>query len=332
MAHPKQLAMAAQLGRPIARLPMADPALAPELRAMVEQIMTERDRIPVQVAMERFAAAVYLTGELDLGLRAAQYAQPSDFEALHWVATSAATWSDACESLCRYARVLNEAAEYRLEVCGDKAHIILENSIPLPREASDFQLAAFHLMIQHWVPSDWPELEIWVKHEQPASIAAYREVFAHCKLVFRAAFDGFVYDAARLRVALPTADPARHRRLRAQIEQLLRAWPPGDDLVARARLDIIETIRHGDVAADRTAARLGVSRRTLTRRLEQAGTSYSALLKEARYRTAIHYLQNSTHTVEDIAFLLGYSACTPFVRAFKRWSGSAPFAYRRAHG
>jgi AraC-like DNA-binding protein len=331
MVHSKQLTMAAQLSRPLARLLLRDPAIAPELKEHLLRLMTQRDRVPVRAALERFAAAVVMTSDPDLGLHAAQYAHPGDFEALEWVATSAATWNDACETVCRYARMLNEAAEYRIEVCADKAHVILGSTLPLRREISDFQLAAFHLTIQHWLPSVWPELAVWMRHEQPASIASYREVFPHCKLVFRAPFDGFVYDAARLHTVLPTADPVRHHQLRAQIEQLLRAVPLGDGLVARTSLDIIETMRHGNVSAERSAVRLGVSRRTLVRRLGEHGTSYSALLKEARYRTAVHYLQNSSHTVEDIAFLLGYSECAAFVRAFKRWSGSAPFAYRRLH-
>jgi AraC-like DNA-binding protein len=73
-----------------------------------------------------------------------------------------------------------------------------------------------------------------------------------------------------------------------------------------------------------------MTRRTLTRRLAQEGTSYSELLKEARYQTALHYLQHSRHSVEDIAFLVGFSECGPFARAFKRWSGVSPADYRRA--
>jgi AraC-like DNA-binding protein len=50
-------------------------------------------------------------------------------------------------------------------------------------------------------------------------------------------------------------------------------------------------------------------------------TSYSELLKDGRYRTAMHYLKNNRHNVEDIAFRLVFSECACFVRAFKRRSG-----------
>jgi AraC-like DNA-binding protein len=251
---------------------------------------------------------------------------------LEWVATSAATWREANETVCRYARVLNEAADYRVDVCEDKAHLMLGSSVPLPRAAADYQLATYHMALRLRIPEVPPELEVWMKHDAPADTSAYRAIFPDARLVFRAAFDGFVTDAWRLDTPLPTANPGLHDVLRAHADTLLQAQAAGDSLVARVSADIAEGLRKGSVAAVTSAARLGMSRRTLTRQLAQRGTSYSALLNEARYRTAIHYLRNTRLTVEDIAFLLGFSECAPFVRAFRRWSGRAPLEYRRAHG
>ena len=62
--------------------------------------------------------------------------------------------------------------------------------------------------------------------------------------------------------------------------------------------------------------------------LAEHGTSYKECLKQTRYRTAVHYLRHSAQTVEDIAFMLGFSECAPFIRAFRRWSGHTPLEYR----
>ena len=326
----REPALAAQMMRPLGRLLDTLPNVPDELKRRFAAIETS-DRIPFTVGLELVNAAVEVTGDHDLGLRSALYADPRDFEVLEWVATSAETWADACKTICRYVRVLSEVAEYRVEMCGDKVHIIFGSMVPLPRLISDFQLAVFQLAMQRWFPSAWPELAVWMKQEQPADLSGYRRIFPNCKLVFRAAFDGFVYDARRLEIRLPTADRERHSKLRAQVDNLMAELAPIDSIVARVSVDILETLRDGHVAAERTANRLGMARRTLVRRLNQHGTSFSELLKEVRYRTAIHYLQNSSHSVEDIAFLLGYSECAPFVRAFKRWSGRAPFEYRRLH-
>jgi AraC-like DNA-binding protein len=331
MARSKRLYFAAQLQRPLARLLRTRPDVPAELLDRFAKSDGTGERVEMSVGLKLIETAARVTGDPDMGLRSALFAKPGDFEVLEWVCASAATWRDGCETICRYARMLNEAADYRVELCGDKLHVMLGSVVPLQREPSDFQLAAFHLAVQRRIPEVWPELEVWMKHEQPADISAYLAIFPHAKLVFRAAFDGFVYDAYRLDTPLPTADPALHGALRAHADQLLEKIAPGDSLVARTSADILAALRSGKITSEGTAARLGMARRTLVRHLKERGTSYLELLKEARYRTALHYLRNTTHSVEDIAFLLGYSECAPFVRAYKRWSGHAPLEYRRLH-
>jgi AraC-like DNA-binding protein len=174
-----------------------------------------------------------------------------------------------------------------------------------------------------------PELEVWFKHEEPGDVSAYRAIFAHAKLVFGAAFDGFVSNATLLDEPMPTANASLHGVLRAHAEHLLAEYASSENFVERVSADILGSLRAGGSTAEGTAARLGMTRRTLTRRLAERGTSYSELLKEARYRTAMHYLRHTAHSVEDIAFLLGFSECPPFIRAFKRWSGYPPLAYRK---
>jgi AraC-like DNA-binding protein len=181
------------------------------------------------------------------------------------------------------------------------------------------------------IPDVPQELEVWFRHPAPPELTAYEAIFPQTKLVFGAAFDGFVTDAWRLDTPLPTANASLYGVLRAHADHLLQALAPGDGLVERVSKDILSTLREGTATATRTAARLRMTRRTLTRKLAQHGTTYIELLKEERYRTAVHYLRHTTHTVEDIAFLLGFAECSPFVRAFKRWSGSTPLEYRRVH-
>lgn len=77
------------------------------------------------------------------------------------------------------------------------------------------------------------------------------------------------------------------------------------------------------------ARELNVSVRTLRRRLTEAGTSYRALLDEVRRALAQEMLSSTPLTVDDVAIRLGYAEATPFIHAFKRWTGTTPAAYRR---
>jgi AraC-like DNA-binding protein len=78
------------------------------------------------------------------------------------------------------------------------------------------------------------------------------------------------------------------------------------------------------------ASRLGTSPRTLQRRLrEEEQTSHKQLLDEIRHALALRYLDTEGLSIGEAAFLLGFSEPSAFHRAFKRWTGATPGAYRR---
>ena len=100
-------------------------------------------------------------------------------------------------------------------------------------------------------------------------------------------------------------------RMRLVLEFLMRQ--AGEDL--RADVDGLATL-------------VGASRRTLQRHLQQRGQSVSRLLEEARRERALHLLQSPARVI-DVAFELGYNDPSHFTRAFRRWTGAAPSAYRQ---
>jgi AraC-like DNA-binding protein len=300
------------------------------LLARVGVLEASARRVPISTLQRLVGDVVACSGDPALGLRAAMYTELGDFEALAWVAMSAETWRAAMTTACRYARLLNDAAGYRFEVCGDRTHLILGSTVALEPAVADYQLAAYHLAAQLRMPEPPPDFEVWIKHAAPADVAPYRAAFKGAQLVFGAAFDGFVSEARRLDDPLPTAKASLHRVLRVHVDRLLSELPAGDGIVERVSADILATMGKAEHTATRAATRLGMARPSLTRQLAEHGTSFSELLQRARYRTAMHYLRNTRLNVEDIAFLLGFSDCPPFVRAFKRWSGSSPLSYRRS--
>jgi len=84
---------------------------------------------------------------------------------------------------------------------------------------------------------------------------------------------------------------------------------------------------HGKAArAGHVARRLGLSQRTLARRLAREGLSFSKLLSELRLELARRYLVDERLSISDVAWLLGYQDVAAFSNAFKRWTGKAPSA------
>ena len=88
--------------------------------------------------------------------------------------------------------------------------------------------------------------------------------------------------------------------------------------------ELLTVIHKGDVGADNIAARLGISRQTMFRRLKDDETSFSAVLEELRHRLAIQYLKTNKTSVNETAYLTGFSEPAAFSRAFKRWTGTSP--------
>ena len=287
-------------------------------------------RVPVAAGQQFLEYVVGLTGEPNLGLIAARETTVGAFEALEFAAFSAPTWRTSIETAFRYSRVMNEAADFRIEVVDDKAQLVLHSSVPLTRAGIDFQSAAFHVAATRWIDKRPPDLEVWFTYPEPRDLGEHRKTFGEAKLRFGAPWNGFVYDAKWLDTRLASADPSLHAVLREHVERMLAALAPGDSLVEQVRAQVLATLKEGPLAAVDLAARMGVTRRTLTRRLRHEGTTFTELLDDVRRQAALHYLDTSDHSVEDIAFLTGFSESSAFVRAFKRWHGTAPASYRRA--
>lgn len=320
-----------QVMRPFTRMLRQYPQIPSDL--LDEQ--TDADptrRLVMRVSQELLRGAVVLTGDENLGLRAAQQVEVGDFEVFEYVAASAATLRDGIETLFRYTRLMNEAADFRLEEHGTRARVILHSTVELPRAGADFQVAAFHVALaRRRSKHRASDMRASFRHARPADCSIYEEVFGETEVRFGAEFDGLECDATLLDESVQTADAALHSVLRGHVEKLLADLDGDGGWVERVRVDITEHLSSERPTAQKTASRLATSRRTLTRRLADEATSFTQLLGEVRQRTAAHYLEHTEHSVEDIAFLLGYSESPPFVRAFKRWTGTSPLEHRRAH-
>lgn len=105
--------------------------------------------------------------------------------------------------------------------------------------------------------------------------------------------------------------------------------PPAETFAARARRVLLEELELGEPTLARLAARLRMSERTVQRRLGDEGTSMQALLDDVRCEISLRQLAETTRTIAEIAYAVGFAEVRAFHRAFKRWTGSTPAAYRQ---
>ncbi|MEL7028160.1 MAG: helix-turn-helix transcriptional regulator, partial [Pseudomonadota bacterium] len=100
---------------------------------------------------------------------------------------------------------------------------------------------------------------------------------------------------------------------------------------SRTREMIFSEMSEGSLSQEHIARELGVSSRTLRRKLEAENYSFQSLLDECRMRAAaLEFRSRRSVSLSEVAFKLGYSEHSTFSRAFGRWAGMAPQDYRRS--
>lgn len=176
------------------------------------------------------------------------------------------------------------------------------------------------------VGDEFRPLRVDLAYPPPAHADAYRRVFG-CDVRFGQVENAFVYDPSWYGRPLATADPFSHRQL-LEFLDFNRAR-------SREAVEIIEAVErvlrqdlHGRNPVAKVARTLGMSERTLRRRLAESGVSFQSVLDGLRRNRALELLANRRMPVEQVAFAVGYTDPHNFRRAFRRWTGTTPTALR----
>jgi len=137
-----------------------------------------------------------------------------------------------------------------------------------------------------------------------------------------------VFDESSLAVPIVHADARLLDLLQRYADGLLAERAHKDDIVARARRWILQYLHTGEVAVAQLASGLGMSNRTLGRRLAEEGFTPARLIAQLRQELARNYLADRAVPLGRITYLLGYSDLSAFTRAFRRWTGRTPSEWR----
>ena len=127
-----------------------------------------------------------------------------------------------------------------------------------------------------------------------------------------------------------TADPQLQAILEAQVLAMFQRLTKVKAVRDSVRRLLAGELCNGEPNLEQIAPRLHMSARTLHRRLEEEGTSFRQVLAEVRREIGARHLSERRLAIGEIAFLLGFSEPSAFHRAFKRWTGHAPLAYRQS--
>jgi AraC-like DNA-binding protein len=172
---------------------------------------------------------------------------------------------------------------------------------------------------------DWLPREVQLARRKPADVQPFRRFF-RVPLRFDAEQDALVMSAHWLKRRLPEADVGLQGLLQSQIDALEARH--GDDFPGLVRSVLRTGLVTGHASAEQVATLFSMHSRTLTRHLDAFGTSFKALADEGRFEIAQQMLLNTSLGVSQIAASLDYADASAFTRAFRRWTGTTPGAWR----
>lgn len=287
---------------------------------------TEKINMLWELAAERL-------GNPAIGLARPEVTKPAIFDVVAYAMMSCSTLLASLERLAHYLRIVSKAAAIELVPDADGYWLTLDvfgDGQAVPRQRFEFDLITV-LTFSRWVTRhDLHPLAAEFTHPAPATLQPYHDAF-HCPVRFDAPANRLLFSTADLTLPLPTYNPLLvevHDRYAG--EYLDRLDDAG--ISHKIRELIVRRLPDGDPMRGEIANAMCMSERTLQRRLQEEGTSFHQLVDDTRRDLAHQYLKRPRLTLEQVAYLLGFTDQSTFCRACKRWFNMSPGQYRIRHG
>ena len=278
--------------------------------------------------LERIACE--LPDGTDLPLRVGGSMRCDDYGAFGLAWKTASTLRASFTRATRYWRVLTSVAEYEVREDGPHAWFVLHRAggrrlgLRLSNEAT---LASAFTIMREVASEPFGPIEVHCRHDAPAR--APHEAWFGCPIVFGSEVDAILVPGEALARPNKLADRGLARFFLDHLDQTLAKVEAEISLGARVRDAIMASLSCGVPHLGEVARRMGLSERTLQRRLSDEGLTFHALIEDARRELAEGLLMNSDYALAEIAFLTGFSEQSAFTRAFKRWRGTTPAVHRK---
>jgi len=303
-----------------------------EVAGLDEQTLANPDaRVPAESVFRLWHEALQVTGDPCLGIHLAEALSSSDLGLVPYLVFSSTTVREALTRLRRYHHLLAYSGyhSYAETETGFilRREVDVEGGGPVLEAISTYVLAVPVKMFQQFFGQGPGIEEVRLRCQRPSDVAEYERFFG-APLVFDSAENALTISLP-LDAAVPTADPALNQVLEGYAKTLIENVPPQGSVSGTLQEKVIRLLPEGVPSATRAAQELGMSERTLRRRLRDEGTSLSEVVTRIRRQLALTYLESADLSVSEIAYLLGFSDPTTFHRAFRRWEACTPLQYRR---
>lgn len=276
-----------------------------------------------------FQNTVRLTPRADIGLHASREARFSDFGVIGYTLISARSMADAFELGLRYLRLASPAVNSIISM-QDNIGRIEASQIRVAPEVlpicSEFWIGTIVALCEDVLKRPLHNLRLYLPYPDPGYGESYRAHF-NCPVVFDTATLRLEFDAAHLYDRAPYASSLVLQKCVQSCESILAELESEDGIAHQVRAMLMENPGQFPDAGE-VAKALGLSVRSLGRRLNQSGHSFQSVLNETRKEMALQYLQQTSMSVPEIAARVGFSDASNFRKAFKKWTKATPATFR----
>ncbi len=230
----------------------------------------------------------------------------------------------------RYFKLLSDTYVFRVVKEGDTSTIHLlrdphRRGLELSNEAT---LSATVVVLQAMTETDISPTQVTFKHSPPADTSDYRVAF-QCPVLFNQAGYSISYHTSDLETRTAKADASINRFLVERVEEETHGIVVSANKVAVDVENLIkDALPSGIPSIQQVGEHMGMSNRTLARRLRENGITFRDLIRKTQEGVARDLLLNTGRSISEIAFETGFSEQSTFSRAFKRWTGLSPIHFR----
>lgn len=283
-------------------------------------------RVPYAVAESLGMRAAALTADPNIGLHLAQdVGDTRIYDAGVLLMMASPSLGESLERMERYQRYWGDGE--RAVLVKTKRGVAVRYDLPLAageyrRQSDECALAEIVIGARALTGRDVSPCAVRFRHAAPNDTVEHRALF-RCPIEFGATHTELELERAVLETPLQHANEAYAAIFREQVERALARLPRQSGMATDVKAAARAALAGGRCSLAATARVLGVSPRTMQRRLRTDGTSFGELIDALRREMATKYLDERV-PVSEISWLLGYAEPSAFHHAFKRWTGTTP--------
>lgn len=277
-------------------------------------------------------SAIKLSKDNNLGLHQGEHLSRGFSNILGYVLMNCSTLKECWTKYCMYEKIIDSTSISNFEVSDNYvilSNVTIDKSLENNRHFSEFKIAGILSYIRLLTNENLQLHEVHFSHSRPNDTNEYQRIFK-CKVCFEKQSNALIFDSRLLDISVIEPNKKLLLLFEKNAQEILNTFTltKYSNMVMEILFD--ELMKGNLPLIENVAKKLLLSTRSLQLYLQKENTSYIRLTKEIRQNVAKKYLSDISISLDEIAYILGFSETSAFHRAFKSWTGLTPIQFRKS--